>query len=248
MKLENLQQHLNSCQYDPNNSEIVCDKGCNLKMTRREYEYNNCTHHLLNRVSSLEEQIRKLNMKTNARVSVNASNDNTLPMWRTCYNMFFTVDQSNYILKGHRAGGDGLPTVQSNYSLTPENSSFKVKLDVGTYSFIGLTRKKYKENRWDNIYQADESIFMLFHSGGGEVHLCHNSKVEKISIESSIDSIFECGITFPYDFDSNRDNNVEVYYSSNNVTLVRKVIVMPPDGLYPTVHLLSGFSAKYFTN
>lgn len=42
------------------NSEIICDKGCNMKITRREYEINNCFSHLANRVSAQEKENEKL--------------------------------------------------------------------------------------------------------------------------------------------------------------------------------------------
>lgn len=248
MKLENLQAHLNSCQYDPNYSGIVCDKGCNLMITRREYECNNCMQHLLNRVSSLEE---KLNEKTkhSLTASVNAPTDNTAlhaQMWRTNRNMFITMDESNYILKGHKADGNFWPTAQANYSLTSENSSFKVKM--GLSGFVGLTRKEYGiESSDDSINARDGSIFAYFNSFYNKIDLYHNHETVTIcKIPSG--GVFECGITLPYDFDSNRDNNVEVYFSSNNVTHLRRVIKMPREGLYPTIILLQGASAHFLRN
>lgn len=58
VKLEHLQDHQTSCKYNPN-SEIICDKGCNLKISRRGYEVNNCITHLADRVSRYEEEIIK---------------------------------------------------------------------------------------------------------------------------------------------------------------------------------------------
>jgi len=49
IKLEHLENHLINCEYN-SNSEIVCDKGCEIKMSRREYATQNCYAHLKNRM------------------------------------------------------------------------------------------------------------------------------------------------------------------------------------------------------
>lgn len=58
MKLEFLQKHLSICEYNLD-AVIVCDKGCNLRMTRREYLYN-CFLHLKDRVHLYEKENKKL--------------------------------------------------------------------------------------------------------------------------------------------------------------------------------------------
>lgn len=57
IQLEHLQDHLHKCLYNPN-SEVICDKGCNMKMTRREYEVNNCFTHLLNIVNCQKDDFQ----------------------------------------------------------------------------------------------------------------------------------------------------------------------------------------------
>lgn len=52
MKLENLLEHIKSCEYNTD-AELVCDKGCNLTMTRRDYLTSNCSLHLKREVVRL---------------------------------------------------------------------------------------------------------------------------------------------------------------------------------------------------
>lgn len=66
--MEQLQNHLTECAFNPD-AVVICDKGCNNKITRSEYEAANCFTHLANRqqehfdklISRLEEEITKLN-------------------------------------------------------------------------------------------------------------------------------------------------------------------------------------------
>ncbi len=207
-------------------------------------------HHLLNRVSCLEDQISKMNEKMKNSLTVNASTDNVpATMWRINYNIFITIDQSNYILKGHQADGENWPFAQCNYSLTPENSSFKVKF-LNNDVYFGLTCKECEVNSSGMLLGTNGSIFAQF-TTNNEKNCDYDpeTKLFRRSI-TSLDGICECGVTFPYDFDSNRDNNVEVYFSINNKVFARQVIKMPRDGLYPTLHLPKGSTstATYLTN
>ncbi len=58
VKLENLPNHRSTCNHDPD-AEVTCDKGCNLKILRRELE-NNCHDHFENELRSKAQQISKL--------------------------------------------------------------------------------------------------------------------------------------------------------------------------------------------
>lgn len=60
IKLEHLQAHLNSCEFKLN-SEIICGKGCNMKMSGREYQTHNCYLYL-------QEENKKMNDELNVKV------------------------------------------------------------------------------------------------------------------------------------------------------------------------------------
>ena len=49
IKLENLQNHVDRCIFNPN-MEITCEKGCGLKIIKKDYDNHNCTAHLANLV------------------------------------------------------------------------------------------------------------------------------------------------------------------------------------------------------
>lgn len=57
--MENLNGHdANTCKHNPN-SVIICDKGCNIAITRREYESSNCLSHLSKKFILQEKEIVK---------------------------------------------------------------------------------------------------------------------------------------------------------------------------------------------
>ncbi len=56
MKLENLLDHRKNCEYNAE-AELVCDKGCNLTVTRREYLTNNCSAHLKREIVKLSHHL-----------------------------------------------------------------------------------------------------------------------------------------------------------------------------------------------
>lgn len=51
MKLQYLGDHVGGCEYN-SNLENVCDNSCNMIITQRDYEINNCFSFLANRVSA----------------------------------------------------------------------------------------------------------------------------------------------------------------------------------------------------
>lgn len=53
--MEHLKNHLTNCEYS-SNLEIVCDKGCNLRIKRCQYKHN-CLVHLADRLSAQDERI-----------------------------------------------------------------------------------------------------------------------------------------------------------------------------------------------
>lgn len=59
VELVHLQDHLASCKYNPN-SEVICDKGCNMKMRGHVYQTHNCLTYLVNLMSHQKQEIRNL--------------------------------------------------------------------------------------------------------------------------------------------------------------------------------------------
>ncbi len=55
VKLENFKNHINQCIFNQN-LEVRCDKGCGLKIIKKEYD-NNCISHLANLVIHQQKQI-----------------------------------------------------------------------------------------------------------------------------------------------------------------------------------------------
>lgn len=56
VKLEKLVLHVSKCEYNMS-GEVVCDKGCNIRMARREYQVENCFSHLAKEVTKLRQEL-----------------------------------------------------------------------------------------------------------------------------------------------------------------------------------------------
>lgn len=63
VQLEHLQTHIINCTRNPN-AEVVCDKGCNLKMRLHEYETHNCLTQISSRLIQRDLEISRLNALT----------------------------------------------------------------------------------------------------------------------------------------------------------------------------------------
>lgn len=59
VKLELLQAHMDSCDFNPNKS-VMCEKGCGLEMRRNQVDEHNCLSDLRNLISKQETQITDL--------------------------------------------------------------------------------------------------------------------------------------------------------------------------------------------
>lgn len=66
--MEQLQNHLTECVFSPN-SEMICDKGCNIKITRGEYEGENCFTHLGNRQQKQQEHFDKITSRQEKEIT-----------------------------------------------------------------------------------------------------------------------------------------------------------------------------------
>ncbi|XP_037042977.1 E3 ubiquitin-protein ligase PDZRN3-like [Bradysia coprophila] len=56
MKLEGLAEHVKNCEYNCD-SEIICDKGCNLTVTRRAYLTSSCSIHMKREIENLQHRV-----------------------------------------------------------------------------------------------------------------------------------------------------------------------------------------------
>lgn len=56
MKMEDLADHVRSCKFNYE-AEVVCDSGCNLTVTRREYLTSNCSSHMKQEIENLKLRV-----------------------------------------------------------------------------------------------------------------------------------------------------------------------------------------------
>ncbi|XP_037050573.1 E3 ubiquitin-protein ligase NRDP1-like [Bradysia coprophila] len=236
LQLENLKDHVsNQCAYNPN-TEIICDKGCNIAISRHEYEANNCFSHLSNALKKLQE---KLDDQTKIV--------NTL-RWQICYNMNISISEPNILEYGQYVEGE-LALVQSIRPLTPDNTSFKIEiLHVGENNniAIGLAPKGYLINQQPGCrlgsigYHGDNGKF--FNGNGiGEVF----GPIWKSG------DIIECAVQLEVYtsilFRGSSSVTVEVSFSINEQLIGKKTVKMPELGFFPTVSIRSkGGKVRYF--
>lgn len=235
MKLENLADHSVSCEYN-SNYEIVCDKGCNMSITRREYKDNNCFSHLANRLSAQEKEIKKLRIELSEQREhferlINAgdgksSNVSFTPQkWLVCYNAMI---QEPNILKVNNPSTFAF--VQSEQSLVPTKYSFKVHLS-GTKNWrhliwIGLTRRGHRTDR-------EPERGSIVYCGGGLV--IADAENVPIGPEWKDGDIIECGIKFSTNFIQDGDHSASVYFHRNDELIIIKPFKIPRDGFFPTI-------------
>lgn len=103
-----MQHHTNECAFDPN-VEVICDKGCNVKMTRLEYLMENCVAH------------------TAYRKPIS---------WTICDRMQITGVRAHILTYD---GNGTRAIAQTSFSLQPSDGTFKIKvLRIHTGNFIGI--------------------------------------------------------------------------------------------------------------
>lgn len=221
--LEHLQDHLLKCVYNPD-TEISCDKGCDLKVTRREYEENNCLTHLADKVRRQQKEIAKLSEEVCRQQEITKHIDN----WQVCDNIKISIDQPNIL---EFDGDSNNAYAQSSSSLEPRNSNFKIHiLNGGKYNSIaiGLTRKGF------TTYVAPGyNDGFIGYSSIGELWI--DKRTEKIGQKWKSGDNVECGIKFPSNFINDGTKCVEVYFSVNEQSLITKSVKMPRDGFFPTI-------------
>lgn len=265
--MEHLKTHLANCAFHPN-AKVFCDLGCNLTITRSEYQQNDCLAHLTNRVRSQEEeitnldnlfrrqkeniisrhqeeiatfrheiscqrqQINEINLRNRQREIVATFFHNLIQSnnkWKNCLNMTIS-SQPPIILEQCNVYGNSFAQLYNH--LDPANPCFKMRiLNVGTDNFIGigLAQKEYPFNMPPGL--VDGSIG-YYSNGTVAIDGQYGDGAEWINGD-----IIECGIYLDnFDFGFNYVR-VEVYLSLNQQLIVKKVLDMPPNGLYPTVSM-----------
>lgn len=259
VKLEHLKNHVSNCEYSPN-SQIVCDKGCNMKMCRRDYESSNCFKHFTDEVTRQEDKIRKLNDEFNhqqeentkliqdlnyQQVKIMILNDKLRRIqdqiqdeplkWRKNHNL--KSGQLN-ILEIHDKSR--IAFAQSFYSLEPVKS-FKIQIlnwGIKSWIVIGLARKEHPG--YDPPGWSEGSIGYC--SNGTFQFDCQS---EKAGFKWEDGDVIECGITFPQNFNNDVNYFVVVYFNRNSQLIVEKRLQMPFDGLFSTICMWDT-TVKYF--
>ncbi len=237
-KLENLQNHVNQCIFNPS-LEVTCDKGCGLKIIKKEYD-NNCISHLANLVIHQQKQISRLNAKVTILMKrqqiwqkcdgIKVSEQNILEYQVMIEDIIHAI---NYT--GIRISYTGI--AQSIEPLKPEYSYFEIKiLQLGNENSIsiGLTCKECQTNR----HPGCEKGSIGYHGDDGKIFIESGAGVKFGPLWQTSD-IIGCGVKFPPNFTGNGNSVVMVYFTRNNELIGEKPIGVPNGGFFPTIGMRS---------
>lgn len=227
VSLEYLQQHLAICEYSPK-AESVCDNGCNLKVTRREYETDYCFTPNAKRMRFNEQENKKLNHEvSDQREEITKLKEKNPEHREISLQKWLDVATSNMRIAANILEADNLnfnAWALSIDCLTPASPFFKIKILSVDFMEIGL---KSTNTLFQHIfYNSNGWLNGVENKGNGHSFL--------------VDDIIECGIKF-----SQSSDNVQVYFTHNG-RLVEEIII--PNGRYfPSISMGGVNKIEYFS-
>ncbi|KAJ6636805.1 E3 ubiquitin-protein ligase NRDP1, partial [Pseudolycoriella hygida] len=212
VKLENLRHHVSECAFATPyalNEEIVCNKGCNMKVTRQQYQTDDCISHLAKEITKLknllsmqQEQIEGLRYESDIFLKAPLT-------WQQTQNI--CIKEPNF-LKMDENPNFNFGFAQSDHALEPMKSFFKIHLTTSLDSikiWVGLTRKEFSPKciiekqtiRYQGLFIKDDIENNL------------------VLVKCKNDDVIECGIEFSIDF--RNELSVPIYllidHSSSNL-------------------------------
>lgn len=230
-----MEQHVRVCEYNLHAS-VVCDKGCNLDMTRQQYQENNCFSHLANEVKALRHEF------SNELRFILLSDP---PQWQVIQNMITNIHK---LQVGSQVGG--LSYAQSAHALTPTKSVFKIYystveecVNINTNIYVGLTLEGYfRESMFASKKTNEQRLNDLRNSVDKDKHFLHCLKCQ-------IGDVIECRIAFPLDFKvitNDGNHSAPVYLYVNQNLIFKKVFEIPINGFFPTIILTGNSVVRYY--
>lgn len=170
-------------------------------------------------------EIIKLNDKT--RIIYKST-----PKWRVCENINTFIDRPQILEHG---GSYYSALAQTLCSLEPTSSRFKIKV-LKKFNHIVMVLTPIGELYANDPYPGFSDKSTGYESG--QIHV--NNAYQKVGDEWKNGDIIECGIKFPENFVNDGETEVEVYFSINGRLTVKKVMIMPLHGFFPTVYMENG--------
>lgn len=265
ISLEHLHVHRTKCIYNPE-TEIICDKGCNLKITRREYNASDCITHLSNRGNRQHEEITKL------RDEVRQQRDDLMRLTGELSSIRLKMTVSENTISRQQ---DEITRLHYNACILPNRPSkccWQV-CESMKFSSDKPTILEFGDNSWHAFAQLFYPLKPRKHYFRVQIldGIEHNSitigltqkghppylppgtvqasvgycSTGHINVDGTLEmrgekwkkgDFIECGIEFPSN-SSDEDASIEVIFSLNIQLISRKVMKMPQEGLYPTVYM-----------
>ncbi|KAJ6640026.1 E3 ubiquitin-protein ligase NRDP1 [Pseudolycoriella hygida] len=259
--LERLQDHLANCKHKPD-AIVDCDKGCNLAVTRREYQ-KNCLIHLANKFSmqmdemtklneklqhdhenfkalirQQQEEIRKLTGDVNRQTEImkkiiNKWNAPPKLQWKISHNMKISADKPNVIEPTDPVQGFSWGFAQLSTSLGASHPFFRIQVvSVATDEYIVIGLTRLG-HEYDELPGGKVGTIGYYNRGD----LVVNGKVETGLRKWKNNDIIECGLLFPANSANGFSTNVEIYFVVNNQIVIKKTMKLPLEGLFPSIRM-----------
>lgn len=252
-------------------SEIICDKGCNLRISRQEYEVNNCITHVQNLVKKLQEQISLLTLSRQFEqipihgnelsrwqppqqqqlqqqcASNSLVNDAPKFHWQNCKNIHVSINHTDVLVCGNE---DSVGFAQSIYPVEPGNSSFRVLLLNEANVCIGMSPINYRRGNlgkmkdsfgFYTVYDGTTKNYKMEFWVNNLVFCMNNIRYDKVITRS-----IEFGIRLPPNFVNDGNYSVEMYVRVDDKLIKEQLIKMPQYAIFPTIELFGpGNRVKY---
>lgn len=237
IKLENLESHRANCIYKPE-TILVCDKGCNLTMTRLEYQ-KPCVDHLAsnfsiqvramkNKINELNSQLRR---QREAITRLIRGTGSLLELnWEQSHNMKVSDDDPNVMELIH-PDPFCFGFAQFNH-LDRTNPFFRIRvlnLVESAYVVVGLTHKNHMAEL------PGRNVGSIGYYSRGE--LVVNGKAEFGYMSWDDEDIVEWGVIYPNVPTNAEFTFGEVYFKINSHLIVKKRMKIPSEGFFPTIRI-----------
>lgn len=261
VRLESLQSHRSGCAYNPE-AEVTCDKGCKLKMKRREFLEYDCSTHLKKKVNGQEAVIGQLLEK------VNLQRESADRAGKEICDLKAQIANLERLLPFEK-----LQMINCRFSQSQrcENMTIQfgdtITLQTGDKSEFGLWQSAYAFDRSKPYFKlkilkscrANSVVMGVARHGHasvppgydrGSFGYTNNGKFVSMKGSENVgdvwkeNDIIKCGIKFHFD-DYSAYESADIYFCRNNHQLRTYFVQrLPADGLFPTIYI-HGLDAKW---
>lgn len=216
VRLDELPHHLTKCLIDLD-AEMICTN-CNIKITRRQYEMEDCDTHRATHEHNTNEDIDDI--------------DEIEPLEWQIFENLTPMPMESRILKCDRSGDKAI--AKTSFSLRPDRAIFGIhilRMHRGNKIAIGLT-------------PTGQPIGIKGIGYWNSGHLICNGLKQRCGPKWGKGEIVTCAIMFPQNFTNDGNTTVEICFGVDGQVVIRREMVFPLSGLSPSIYMYSGRNTR----